>query len=177
MKQVNRILALAFALGLVFLAVLIVVELIFERAGASPAIVNWHGMYDWMATRTWESRSVRIIGGLCALGGVVLLALQLIPRKPERLKVRGGASKVDAAIDRRSVVRTVQQAVGDIDGISRARVGLRGNKVTVDARRRAEVAEAVTTQTVADATHRAVDELHLRRPPRISIKLDTARER
>jgi hypothetical protein len=75
------------------------------------------------------------------------------------------------------VVRTVQQAVGDIDGISRARVALRGNKVTVDARRRAEQSEETTTETVADATHQAVDALHLRRPPRISVKLDTAKER
>lgn len=177
MKQVNRILAIAFALGLIFLALLVVVELIFERSGAGPAIVNWHGMYDWMASRTWDSRSVRVIGGLCALGGVLLLALQLIPRKKERLKVRGGDEAIDAAVDRGSVVRTVQQAVGDIDGISRAHVALRGNKVTVDARRRAEVSEGLTTQTVADATHRAVDELHLRRPPRISVKLATAKER
>ena len=177
MKQINRIIAIPIALGFVFLAVLVVVELIFERAGAGPAIVNWHGMYNWMATHTWDSTSVRIIGGLCALGGLVLLGLQLIPRKPERLRVHGGEKGVDAAIDRRSVVRTVQQAVGDIDGISQARVALHGNKVTVDARRRAEAAEGITTQTVADATHRAVDDLHLRRPPRITIKLETARER
>ncbi|MEV4534156.1 DUF6286 domain-containing protein [Asanoa sp. NPDC049518] len=177
MKKFNRILAILFALGFIFLAVLIVVELIFERAGAGPAIVNWNSIYDWAATHTWNSRSVRIIGGLCALGGLVLLGLQLIPRKKERLKVSGGRDEIDAAIDRRSVVRTVQQAVGDIDGISQARVALHGNKVTVDARRRAEASEGITTQTVADATHRAVDDLHLRRPPRITIKLATARER
>jgi hypothetical protein len=177
MKKVNRLLAIGFALGFMFLAVLIVVELIFERAGAGPAIVNWHSIYDWMATRTWDSRSVRIIGGLCALGGLLLLVPQLIPRKVERLKVRGGDDQIDAAIDRRSVVRTVQQAVGDMDGISQAHVALHGNKVTVDARRRAEQSEGTTTQTVADVTHRAVDDLRLRRPPRISIKLDTAKER
>ncbi|SNS67705.1 hypothetical protein SAMN05421812_101369 [Asanoa hainanensis] len=177
MKKLNRILAILFSLGFIFLAILIVVELIFERAGAGPAIVNWHSLYDWMATHTWNSRSVRIIGGLCALGGLVLLGLQLIPRKKERLKVSGGRDEIDAAIDRRSVVRTVQQAVGDLDGISQARVALHGNKVTVDARRRAEAAEGITTETVADATHRAVDELHLRRPPKITVKLATARER
>ncbi|MEV0720433.1 DUF6286 domain-containing protein [Asanoa sp. NPDC050611] len=177
MKQLNRIIALPIALGFVFLAVLVVVELIAERAGAGPVIVNWHGIYDWMATHTWESTSVRIIGGLCALGGLLLLALQFIPRKPERLRVHAAEKGVDAAIDRRSLVRTVQQAVGDIDGISQAKVALHGNKVTVDARRRAEAAEGITTQTVADATHRAVDDLHLRRPPRITIKLATARER
>ncbi|GIF78085.1 DUF6286 domain-containing protein [Asanoa siamensis] len=177
MKQLNRIIALPIALGFFFLAVLVVVELIAERAGAGPVIVNWHGIYDWMATRTWNSTSVRIIGGLCAFGGLLLLGLQLIPRKPERLRVHAAEKGVDAAIDRRSLVRTVQQAVNDIDGISQARVALHGNKVTVDARRRAEKAEGITTQTVADATHRAVDDLHLRRPPRITIKLATARER
>jgi hypothetical protein len=134
-------------------------------------------MYDWMGSTTWNSNTVRIIGGLCAFGGLVLLALQFIPRKPERLRVRDAGDGIDAAIDRRSVVRTVQQAVGDLDGISQAHVALRGNKVTVDARRRAEAAEGITTQTVADATHRAVDDLHLRRPPRITVKLDTAKER
>jgi hypothetical protein len=177
MRQANRILAIVFALGFMFLALLIVVELIFERSGAGPAIVNRHSIYNWMASRTWDSRSVRIIGGLCALGGLVLLALQLIPRKKPRLRVRGADDEIDVGIDRHSVVRTVQQAVGDIDGISRARVALRGNKVTVDARRRAEQSEETTTETVADVTHQAVDALHLRRPPRIMVKLDTAKER
>src|ERR1044071_9157577 len=109
MKKVNRILAILFALGFMFLALLIVVELIFERAGAGPAIVNWHSIYDWMGSRTWDSRSVRIIGGLCALGGLVLLGLQLIPRKKERLKGRGGRDEIDAAIARGPAVRTRQQ--------------------------------------------------------------------
>ncbi|GAA1882299.1 DUF6286 domain-containing protein [Asanoa iriomotensis] len=177
MKQLNRIIAIPIALGFMFLAVLVVVELIAQRVGAGPVIVNWHDMYNWMATQTWSSTSVRIIGGLCAFGGLLLLGLQFIPRKPERLRVHGREKGVDAAIDRRSLVRTVQQAVGDIDGISQAKVALHGNKVTVDARRRAEQAEGVTTQAVADVTHRAVDDLHLRRPPRITIKLATARER
>jgi len=177
MRAVNRVLAVLAIIAIVFWTVVLVVELIAQRAGAGPVIVNWNSTYDWLANRTWRDSSVRITVGLCTLGGIVLLALQLVRRRPDRLRVRGGDSATDAAITRKSLVRTVQQAVGDIDGITRARVGVRGNRLTVDARRRAELVEGVDEKAVADVTRRAVDELRLRRPPRVRVRLDTARER
>jgi len=177
MRTVNRVLAVVVTIALLFAAVVFAIELIASRAGAGPVVVDWHSAYSWLATRTWADTSVRITIALCTLAGLALLVAQLLRRRPDRLRVAGGEAATDAAITRRSLVRSVQQAVGDIDGISRARVRLRGNRITVDARRRAEVVEDVDREAVADTTRRAVDELRLRRPPRVSVTLATAKER
>jgi len=177
MKNLSRVLAVVVTIGLVFAAVVFAIELIAQRAGAGTVVVNWHSAYNWLHNRTWSDTSVRVTIALCLLVGIALVVAELLARRPDRLRLRGRDKATDTAVTRKSVVRSVQQAVGDIDGITRARVALRRNKVTVDARRRAEVVEGVDQRAVANVTKRAVDELRLRRPPRVSVKLATAKEK
>ncbi|HEV2888104.1 MAG TPA: hypothetical protein VGX49_14425, partial [Jatrophihabitans sp.] len=120
MRLFNRLLAALLSLALIVAGVLVVVEVVAERLGGGPAVVDWPHVYDWARRTPWQQGSVRVASILLVILGVLLLAAELKRSRPSRLAVR--SSTTDAAYTRRGVAATIRSAVSDVDGINSASV-------------------------------------------------------
>src|SRR3954466_10535065 len=131
MRLINRLLAALLSLALAVGGVLVVVEVIAQRLGRGPAIVDWPRLYDWTRRTPWQQGSVRVASVLLVLAGLLLLAAELRRGRPSRLPVR--SAETDAAYTRRGVAAAIRSAVGDVDGITSATVSVSRRRVKVEA--------------------------------------------
>jgi hypothetical protein len=196
MKLVNRVMALLLSLAVIAAAVILIIEVIADRAGAAPVVVNWHRVYHWAGNTTWGAAPIRTAMVLLVLLGLGLVLAQLKPRRPDRLALSGDNEATDAAITRQGLVHSVRQAVTEIDGVRTARVVVRRRRITVKVTTRADqaaatvdrdavaqsaqdavaqsaVEQSTVAQSAQDAVTRsaqdAVNQLRLRRPPSVSV--------
>ena len=173
MRNVNRLMAFVLSLAVILAGVTVVVEVIAERAGADPAVLDWPALYRWAQRTTWGSAPVRITSALLALVGLALLLAQLAPRRPDRLAVHSDDTATDAAVSRRGLTRAVRGAVNGVDGIADARVKVRRRRIQV--RARTPMSDASQIAAVRDATTLAarqrVDSLTLEKPPALSVRV------
>src|SRR3954468_18761586 len=98
MRLVNRLLAALLSLALIVAGVLVVVEVVAQRLGRGPAIVDWPRLHDWARRTPWQQGGVRVASSLLVLAGLVLLAAELRRGRPSRLAVRSEVT--DAAYTR-----------------------------------------------------------------------------
>ncbi|MEH1127883.1 DUF6286 domain-containing protein [Micromonospora sp. CPCC 206061] len=173
MRNVNRLMAFVLSLAVIVAGVTVVVEVIAERAGAGPAMLDWPALYRWAQRTTWGAAPVRLISCLLALGGLALLLAQLAPRRPDRLALHSDDTATDAAVSRRGLTRAVRSAVTSVDGIADARVKIRRRRIQVRARtpmsEPSHIAEVRDTTTVA--ARQRVDSLTLEKPPALSVRV------
>ncbi|MEU8264096.1 DUF6286 domain-containing protein [Micromonospora sp. NPDC048999] len=173
MRIANRLLAFLLSLGLTLGAVLVLIEIVAHLVGAKPVVLNWPGLYRWASGTTWGSGIVRLVGvGLVVLG-LLLLAAQLKPRRPERLRLQPVDSATDAAITRRGLARTLRNAAIEVDGVHDVHVMVGWHDVRV----RAEVhdgAAPVDTlhEAVASAAQHRLDALRLATVPALTVRID-----
>lgn len=172
MKILNRVLALLLGLAVIAAAVLFIVEVVADRVGAHPVIVNWHGLYHWAQGTSWGAAPVRTASVLLVLLGLVVTITQLKPRRPERLAITSDDPATDAAITRQGVARSIQHSVTAIDGVHTAEVHVR-RRVTIHAALRADRATTADRDTITQVAHDAIDTLRLRQPPQLSVRVST----
>jgi|tagenome__1003787_1003787.scaffolds.fasta_scaffold19667136_2 hypothetical protein len=173
MRLINRLLAALLALALFVLGVLVVVEVIAQRLGNEPAIVDWPQIYNWASQTAWTQGSVRVTCIILAVVGLILLLAELKPRRLKRLPVDSAAS--DAAYTRRGVATAIGYAVGDVDGISHTSVTVRRRKVKVQARTAGlepYTAESLREPATAAARDR-LNDLQLASNPKLSVRVTT----
>jgi hypothetical protein len=177
MRLFNRLLAALLSLALIVAGVLVVVEVVAERLGGGPAVVDWPHVYDWARRTPWQQGSVRVASILLVILGVLLLAAELKRSRPSRLAVR--SSTTDAAYTRRGVAATIRSAVSDVDGINSASVSVSRRKVKVAATTaglQPFTAESLQEPATAAARQR-LEALELQAPPALSVQVSTAATR
>ncbi|MDQ1722206.1 MAG: hypothetical protein QOI26_1940 [Pseudonocardiales bacterium] len=177
MRVSNRLLAALLSLALIVAGVLTVIEVVAQRLGKRPAIVDWQHVYDWARRTTWQQGSVRVTCILLVILGLLLLAAELKPSRPSRLAVRSSAT--DAAYTRRGVAATIRSAVTEVDGINSASVSVKRRKVKVGATTAG--LQPFTAETLQEPATRAarqrLDALELQAPPALSVQVSTASTR
>jgi hypothetical protein len=174
MRIANRVLAMLFGLALLAAGVILIIEVVAYRADAAPVVFDWTATYRWAQRTTWDDTAVRVTAGVLALVGLALLASQLVPRRPSRLPLRSGDGATDMAITRRGLSDTLSDAVNNVDGVGATRVAVRRRRVKIKAQARAALASTRDTEvrdTVTSAAQHRLDELDLRRPPRVAVNL------
>ncbi|WP_432994735.1 DUF6286 domain-containing protein [Dactylosporangium sp. CA-233914] len=173
MRLLNRLLTLIVSLALIAGAIVVVVDVVAVLTGQRPTAVDWLGAYRWAGQATWADLEVRIVCLLLALVGLVLLGMELKPRRPARLTTHSDDPATDAAYTRRGVVQTVQTAVTDVDGIDDAAVTVRRRRVRVRARAyaREPAPAAALRDSVTQAARSRLDALQLRRPPKLTVRI------
>lgn len=173
MRTVNRLMSFVLCLAVIAAGVAVVVEVVAQRAGAGPTLLDWPAAVRWAQRTTWGSAPIRLTSGVLVLGGLALLLAQLAARRPDRLAMRGDGTATDAAVSRRGLTRAVRGAVTGVDGIAGARVTVRRRRIRVHAQ--TSVGESAQLTAVRDSTTRAarrrVDSLLLERPPALSVRV------
>lgn len=178
MRIANRLLAFVVALALLALGVIVIIEVISARSGASPVVIGWHSILSWGQRNTWKATSVELACVISAVFGLVLLLPQLRRRRPTRLTVKAGGGATDAALTRKGVVVTVRGAVADVEGVSSSQVKVSHRRIRVAATSSAttsETADSLRSQ-VKDAAQRAVDELKLTANRRLRVTVATRKK-
>ncbi len=175
MKQVNRVLGALLSVALLLAGLLVVVEVIAFRVSGTPVMVDWRTAYGWAGRHAWQDGTIRTSCALLILVGLLLLALELKPQRPSRLRV--ASDLTDAAYTRRGVAAFVRSAVGEVEGIERPRVKVRWRAVRVSARTsglKIHPAGALREQVVLVAQSR-LDELELAPAPGLAVRVKPGR--
>ena len=175
MRMLNRPLAFVLAVALASASVILIVEVIEFAVHSSPVIVHWPTWYHWAASTTWNAQVIRVWSVILILAGVLILALELKPRRVTRLRLRSDDEGTDAALTRRGLAGTLRAAATGIDGISGAAVTVRRRRARVIATSaaRGRAAAGALRQPVTEAVSSRLDALGLQHPPRLTVRVST----
>ncbi len=177
MRLLNRPLAFVLAVALAAASVILIVEVIEFAAGSGPAIVHWTTWYHWAGITKWNDQVIRVWSAILILIGVLVLALELKPRRITRLRLRSGDQATDAGLTRSGLAGTLRAAATGIDGISGAEVTVRRRRAHVTARSAARGRAAADTlkQPVTQAVVDRLSALDLQHPPRLKVRVNPRR--
>lgn len=175
MRLLNRVLAFIVAAALACLSIGVIVEVIAVHVAGHPALVQWPVAYRWAEHNTFTAASVKLACAITAAAGLILLVVQLKPRRPSRVLVRAANRATDAALTRRGVASSVQAAVTEVDGIRSGTVRVRRRRVRVTATSAAAQPRSAERLrgALAQAIDSRLDALQLKHRPRIQIRLST----
>jgi len=179
MRTLNRLLTLLVSVALITFGLVLALEVAVAVFGAHPALLDWRPAYRAGRSDTWDSTAVRVLAGSLALAGLILLLIELKPRRVRRLRVGSQDPNTDAALTRAGLRSALRRAAEDVDGITKASVKLsrRTAKVTATSRAgQAELAATLDTE-VRTAVSDRLGALQLRRPPRPRTRVLTRKAR
>jgi Family of unknown function (DUF6286) len=173
MRLINRPLALILAAALLAASIIAIVEVAAHALHAGPVIVHWTTWYHWSQKTRWNALVVTVWSVILIIAGVIVLAPQLKPRRITRLRLRSDDKATDAAMTRTGLAGALRTAAQDVDGISKAaiRVGRRRARITATAGARGRAAAGALRQPVTDAARLRLDDLQLRHPPRLQVRV------
>jgi hypothetical protein len=175
MRLVNRPLAFILAAVLAVACVIVIIEVIAVALHASPLVLHWTTWYHWARKTRWNQVVIQVWSAILIVIGVLILALELKPRRVNRLPLRSGEEATDAAVTRSGLAGTLRAAAAGVDGISAAAVVVRRGRarVTATAAARGRPATEALQQPVTQALHERLEELDLRHPPRLKVRVNS----
>jgi uncharacterized protein DUF6286 len=175
MRLLNRPLAFIFAVALAVASIVVIIEVIAAAVHASPVVVHWPTWYHWASTTRWDATVVRGWSIVLIVTGLLILALELKPRRITRLRLRSGDQATDAALTRSGLAGTLRAAATSIDGITSAAVTVRRRRARVTARTpaRGRAAAAALKPPLTQALRGRLNDLDLYRAPRLKVRLTT----
>jgi hypothetical protein len=171
MRLLNRPLAFILAAALIAGSIVVIGEVIGFAVHHSPLLVHWSTWYHWGRKTRWEDFVVRVWSAVLIIIGIGVLALELKPRRRNRLALRSGDDATDAAVTRRGLARMLKASAIGVDGISSASVKVRRRRASITAASAARGRPAATalTEPVIQALGGCLDGLNLRHPPRLKV--------
>ncbi len=173
MRLLNRPLAFILAVALAAASIIVIIEVIAFAAHASPVVVHWPTWYRWAQKTRWDALVVRVWSAILIAVGVLILAIELKPRRITRLPLRSGDPATDAALTRSGLAGTLRAAATSIDGITSATVTVRRRRARVAAKSaaRGRTTAGAHKDPVTQAVRGRLDDLNLRRPPRLKVRV------
>jgi hypothetical protein len=176
MRLLNRPLAFILAVALAAASIILIIEVIVFATHASPAVVPWSTWYHWAGATRWDRLVIRVWSAILIAIGVLLLALELKPRRVSRLSVHSGNDATDAALTRSGLAGTLRGAATSIDGITSATVTVRRRRARVSAKSAARGrAAGALRDPVTQAARTRLADLNLDRPPRLMVRVHPRR--
>jgi len=173
MRLVNRPLAVILAAALAVAAIIVIVEVFAVAAHHGPLVLHWTTWYRWAGQTRWDQLVIRLWSAILIVIGVVILVLELKPRRVTRLALRSGHDATDAAVTRGGLAGTLRAAATGVDGVSAAAAVVRRRRarVTATAAARGRPATEALRQPVTQALQDRLDGLDLRHPPRLKVRV------
>ena len=173
MRLLNRPLAFILAVALAAASIIVIIEVIAFAVHAGPVVMHWPTWYHWAQKTRWDALAVRIWSAILIAIGVLILTLELKPRRVTRLPLRSGDQATDAALTRSGLAGTLRGAATSIDGITSATVTVRRRRARVAAKSaaRGRAAAGALKDPVTQAVRGRLDDLDLYRPPRLKVRV------
>jgi hypothetical protein len=173
MRLVNRPLAVILAAALAVAAIIVIIEVIAFAVHHGPVVLHWTTWYRWAGKTRWDQLVIRVWSAVLIVIGVVILAVELKPRRVTRLPLRSENDATDAAVTRRGLAGTLRAAATGVDGISAAAVTVRRRRarVSATAAARGRAATEALRQPVTQVLQDRLDGLDLCQPPRLKVRV------
>lgn len=178
MRIFDRIAAIILSIVLFGLGILTTVEVIWTKGlgHTNHLVLPYASTNRYLHQHVWDSTPVRVISAVVAAVGLILLLLELKPRRPGILTMAGSTAGVVTGISRRSLGHTLSRAATSVPGVAEAKTRVGRSRARVRARTRLRDPgdlERLLHRELAEA----LDDLQLTRPPRLRLKLSHREER
>jgi hypothetical protein len=172
-RVANRPLALILALALLAGSVVVIAEVIGSAVNNSPLLVPWPTWYHWASTTRWDAMVVQVWAAVLMAVGLVLLVLEVKPRRKTRLPLGSADQATEATVTRRGLARMLRAEAARVDGITGATARVRRHRarVTASSSARGQAAAAALTEPVTRALRARIDDLDMRHAPRLSVRV------
>src|SRR2546427_4617017 len=135
MRVANRVLALLFGLGVGATCLLGALEATAAFVDRGPVLVPYDRWIKWAQAFRWSSPQVASLSAAVAGVGLILLVMQLLPRRPLTLRTLLEGPNVEVEVDRRALEHSLARAASGVDGVHKAGVkaGKTRVRVTIEA--------------------------------------------
>lgn len=173
MRIANRLVGFVLAAALLAGSVLAIVEIVAYALHADPVVARWPDWTRWASRTAWKATVIRVWAGLIAVLGLLLLIVELKPRRASRVPLNSATPATDAALTRKDLADSVKAAALDVDGIRAVTATVKRGRVRVAAAAATHdgIAAGTLKSTVLTATQARLDSLGLARPPRLSVRV------
>jgi hypothetical protein len=173
MRVANRPLAFILAAALLAVSVMVIAEVIGFAAHHSPLLVHWTTWYGWARKTRWDYFVVRVWSAVLIATGLLLVTLEVRPRRVTRLPLGSADRATDTSVTRRGLARILRSEATTVDGITGAtvRVRRRSARVTAVSGARGHAAASALNGPVTQALGARLDSLDMRNAPRLTVRV------
>ena len=173
MRLLNRPLAFILAAALAVAAIIVILEVIAFYVHHSPLVLHWTTWSHWAKRTHWDQLVIQVWSAILMLAGLLIVAIELKPRRVTRLSLRSDQAATDAAVTRGGLAGTLRAAATRVDGVSAAAVVIRRRRARISAvaAARGRSATEALTQPVTQAVHDRLSQLDLRHPPHLKVRV------
>jgi len=176
MAVLNRLLAVLFGLALAAIGVILVAETVAAAVAQPPLLVD-RGMIDSrLAELSWTDWLTDLTLAILIGLGALLLLLQLVPRPPDALALRGGPGR-EAEVERKSLASLLAARIGEDPEVLRARAKITPRAASVAAKAQPGADPRALRPRLEAATKSVLDPLQLASPPRTRVRVSRSREK
>ncbi|MFE3178339.1 DUF6286 domain-containing protein [Amycolatopsis sp. NPDC059090] len=172
-RLLSALLGLAVAAGGALLA--LEVGWAWWQPGKAPLLVPWPRWKTEIADLDWSSTPVRIAAGIAVLAGLVLLLLAL-GAGDRAVRMTDPADGITVSTSPRALARLVGLAVRAEDNVRGASVTASSRRVRVRATSRLENEEQLRPRLL-ETVSAVLDDLPLQRRPKVSVVVDSPKDR
>lgn len=178
MRLINRPLAFLLALAVLAASVILVIEVIAVAVHARPVVIDWRTWYAWAERTEWKAGVIRVWAAVLILLGLLLILIQLKPRRTTRFGLDSDDEATDVAITRRGLRDASRNAATSVDGVSSASVAVSRRKITISGASAAHdrAAAQALIDPVTHAVQTSLNALQLRTPPTVSVRMKARSE-
>lgn len=176
MRAIDRLICLVAGLALACTGGLLIIETILLEAGRGAWLIPRHSWDQQLRSLAWDDTSVRTTSIALLVVGAVILAAQLVPRRPLRLPLHRTGDRT-VWLSRQGLQRRLERITRqdpDVD-TGRVRVGRRRARIAIAHVQSAD--RQALARRLDDRGRHTVDELGLTCPPRLRFRYRAAQTR
>ncbi|WP_163512345.1 DUF6286 domain-containing protein [Fodinicola acaciae] len=166
MRIVNRLLALVLGIGMVALGAVVTTEVVRANFGRPRWILPYDRLWAYLTSHAWTSPSVRLVFGVAAGIGLVLLVMQLWPRRRRYVPLAGAADGIDVVVPRRSLRMAIDAAAVGEAGVRAAAVRLGARRADV----RVVADDADVVPKVTERITERIDAIGPEKPLKVTVR-------
>jgi hypothetical protein len=172
MRTFDRLLSLLLGIAGLVLGVLGTVEVVVAALRRPPLVLPYPQVASWLRQHTWSAGVVVAIAAALLAVGLVLLLLELKPRRRTQLVLQLRDPAVTTTLSVHSLARLLETTAVGTPGVDRAhgRVRRRRARVRLDVSVPDPAEVSRIQEQARAAASAALEDLHLRRAPRLTVR-------
>lgn len=170
MAVVNRIVLLLLLLALVAVAVVAAVELVLVGIDQPALLLRPGEAEDVVSRATWDDPTVRIATAVAGLVGLLLVAAQVKPRRPDTVETEPITEGRHIVLDRRGMEAEIERRVVADHDVEAAHVRWRRFRLRIRCDLFADADRRPVAKRVKSAVEDELDRQGVRRRPRVRVR-------
>lgn len=177
MNVLNRLLALLLGLVLLGVGVLATVESVLVGMDRPGWLLQRRAWDEFLRGLTWQHPELMLSAAVVLLVGIALLAVQLWPATPSRLRLAKATPDRRATIDGRGIKEVLRRRAVEDEDVLEATVRLRRRRARMKVSTPPDVKGAEVRARVHEKLRQRIDDLQLEKRVRVKVGVRRAKAR